>query len=176
MLANDVDLGEFVMMKDKLSGADIEAVCTKAGLSGVTNSNNIRIIEQESTKIITHENLENGVNVLMPTKYDRENQLLVLGGTNNQLEILNYPSIRPTHPKQSGMVKVYSTKSKLSKKGTKNILDPELLRSFVPPTNFDSDSTCSFRNVMYGRGPKTSTIYHILNHLPSKKFIEKSIF
>ncbi|KAH9456544.1 hypothetical protein Pst134EA_011813 [Puccinia striiformis f. sp. tritici] len=153
MLANDVDLGEFVMMKDKLSGADIEAVCTKAGLSGVTNSNNIRIIEQESTKIITHENLENGVNVLMPTKYDRENQDL-----------------------HNRMVKVYSTKSKLSKKGTKNILDPELLRSFVPPTNFDSDSTCSFRNVMYGRGPKTSTIYHILNHLPSKKFIEKSIF
>ena len=31
-LADDVDLEEFVMAKDELSGADIKAVCTEAGL------------------------------------------------------------------------------------------------------------------------------------------------
>lgn len=31
-LADDVDLEEFVMSKDELSGADIKAVCTEAGL------------------------------------------------------------------------------------------------------------------------------------------------
>ena len=31
-LADDVDLDEFVMSKDELSGADIKAVCTEAGL------------------------------------------------------------------------------------------------------------------------------------------------
>jgi 26S proteasome regulatory subunit T2 len=32
-LAEDVDLEVFVMAKDDLSGADIKAVCTEAGLS-----------------------------------------------------------------------------------------------------------------------------------------------
>jgi len=31
-LAEDVSLEEFVMAKDELSGADIKAVCTEAGL------------------------------------------------------------------------------------------------------------------------------------------------
>lgn len=31
-LAGDVDLEEYVMAKDDLSGADIKAVCTEAGL------------------------------------------------------------------------------------------------------------------------------------------------
>ncbi len=31
-LSEDVDLEEFVMAKDDLSGADIKAVCTEAGL------------------------------------------------------------------------------------------------------------------------------------------------
>jgi 26S proteasome regulatory subunit T2 len=31
-LSEDVDLEEFVTMKDDLSGADIKAVCTEAGL------------------------------------------------------------------------------------------------------------------------------------------------
>lgn len=31
-LASDVDLEEFVHSKDELSGADIKAVCTEAGL------------------------------------------------------------------------------------------------------------------------------------------------
>jgi SpoVK/Ycf46/Vps4 family AAA+-type ATPase len=31
-LAEDVNLEEFVMAKDELSGADIKAVCTEAGL------------------------------------------------------------------------------------------------------------------------------------------------
>jgi 26S proteasome regulatory subunit T2 len=31
-LAADVDLEEFVMSKDDLSGADIKAICTEAGL------------------------------------------------------------------------------------------------------------------------------------------------
>lgn len=31
-LAHDVDLDEFVMSKDDLSGADIKAICTEAGL------------------------------------------------------------------------------------------------------------------------------------------------
>ena len=31
-LSDDVDLEEFVMAKDDLSGADIKAVCTEAGL------------------------------------------------------------------------------------------------------------------------------------------------
>ena len=31
-LAEDVDLEEFVTMKDDLSGADIKAVCTESGL------------------------------------------------------------------------------------------------------------------------------------------------
>ena len=31
-LGSDVDLEEFVMAKDDLSGADIKAVCTEAGL------------------------------------------------------------------------------------------------------------------------------------------------
>lgn len=31
-LADDVDLEEFVMSKDELSGADIKAICTEAGL------------------------------------------------------------------------------------------------------------------------------------------------
>lgn len=31
-LGDDVDLEEFVMAKDDMSGADIKAVCTEAGL------------------------------------------------------------------------------------------------------------------------------------------------
>lgn len=31
-LGDDVDLEEFVMAKDELSGADIKAICTEAGL------------------------------------------------------------------------------------------------------------------------------------------------
>jgi 26S proteasome regulatory subunit T2 len=31
-LSDDVDLEEFIMTKDDLSGADIKAVCTEAGL------------------------------------------------------------------------------------------------------------------------------------------------
>jgi 26S proteasome regulatory subunit T2 len=31
-LAEDVDLEKFVMAKDELSGADIKAVCTEAGM------------------------------------------------------------------------------------------------------------------------------------------------
>ncbi len=31
-LADDVNLEEFVMTKDELSGADIKAICTEAGL------------------------------------------------------------------------------------------------------------------------------------------------
>ena len=31
-LANDVDLEDYVMAKDDLSGADIKAICTEAGL------------------------------------------------------------------------------------------------------------------------------------------------
>jgi len=31
-LAEDVDLEEFIMAKDELSGADIKAVCTESGL------------------------------------------------------------------------------------------------------------------------------------------------
>ncbi|KAG1166418.1 hypothetical protein G6F35_018201 [Rhizopus arrhizus] len=31
-LSDDVDLEEFVMSKDDLSGADIKAICTEAGL------------------------------------------------------------------------------------------------------------------------------------------------
>jgi 26S proteasome regulatory subunit T2 len=31
-LSDDVNLEEFVMAKDELSGADIKAVCTEAGL------------------------------------------------------------------------------------------------------------------------------------------------
>jgi 26S proteasome regulatory subunit T2 len=31
-LSEDVDLEEFVMSKDELSGADIKAVCTESGL------------------------------------------------------------------------------------------------------------------------------------------------
>lgn len=31
-LGDDVDLEEFIMAKDELSGADIKAVCTEAGL------------------------------------------------------------------------------------------------------------------------------------------------
>ena len=31
-LADDVDLEEYIMAKDDLSGADIKAVCTEAGL------------------------------------------------------------------------------------------------------------------------------------------------
>src|SRR5258706_11619016 len=36
-LAEDVDLEEFVMAKDDLSGADIKAVCTEAGLLPLTD-------------------------------------------------------------------------------------------------------------------------------------------
>ena len=31
-LADDVDLDEFVMTKNNLSGADVKAICTEAGL------------------------------------------------------------------------------------------------------------------------------------------------
>jgi len=31
-LSNDVNLDEFIMTKDDLSGADIKAICTEAGL------------------------------------------------------------------------------------------------------------------------------------------------
>jgi 26S proteasome regulatory subunit T2 len=31
-LADDVDLEEYILAKDELSGADIKAVCTEAGL------------------------------------------------------------------------------------------------------------------------------------------------
>ncbi|KAH9460742.1 hypothetical protein Pst134EB_008900 [Puccinia striiformis f. sp. tritici] len=134
---------------------------------------------------------------------DHAPKLLAIGGTNNQLEILNYPSLRPAfktiwvdeatdllavdfHADQSQFlvgsnksVKVYSTKRKLSKKGTKNISDPELLRAFVPPPlgASGSETTCSFRNVKYGRGSNASTIYTIVNHVPSKsKSNKKSVF
>ena len=31
-LASDVDLEEFILSKDEISGADIKAICTEAGL------------------------------------------------------------------------------------------------------------------------------------------------
>ena len=36
-LAEDVDLEKFVMAKDELSGADIKAVCTEAGMLAIRN-------------------------------------------------------------------------------------------------------------------------------------------
>ncbi len=40
-LADDVNLDEFVMTKDDLSGADIKAICTESGLLVSERENNL---------------------------------------------------------------------------------------------------------------------------------------
>jgi len=34
-LSDDVDLEEFILSKDELSGADVKAICTEAGMLGL---------------------------------------------------------------------------------------------------------------------------------------------
>ena len=47
-LAEDVDLEEFIMAKDDLSGADIKAVCTEAGLLAL-RERRMRVTKQDFT-------------------------------------------------------------------------------------------------------------------------------
>lgn len=47
-LSEDVDLEEFVMAKDDLSGADIKAVCTEAGLLAL-RERRMRVTKQDFT-------------------------------------------------------------------------------------------------------------------------------
>lgn len=47
-LSNDVDLEEFITMKDDLSGADIKAVCTEAGLLAL-RERRMRVTKQDFT-------------------------------------------------------------------------------------------------------------------------------
>ncbi len=47
-LSGDVDLEEFVLAKDDLSGADIKAVCTEAGLLAL-RERRMRVTKQDFT-------------------------------------------------------------------------------------------------------------------------------
>ena len=47
-LSDDVDLEEFITMKDDLSGADIKAVCTEAGLLAL-RERRMRVTKQDFT-------------------------------------------------------------------------------------------------------------------------------
>lgn len=47
-LSPDVDLEEFIMTKDDLSGADIKAVCTEAGLLAL-RERRMRVTKQDFT-------------------------------------------------------------------------------------------------------------------------------
>lgn len=49
-LADDVDLEEFVMAKDDLSGADIKAVCTEAGLLAL-RERRMRVTHEDFKKV-----------------------------------------------------------------------------------------------------------------------------
>ena len=48
-LADDVDLEQFVMSKDELSGADIKAICTEAGLLAL-RERRMRVTMDDFTK------------------------------------------------------------------------------------------------------------------------------
>jgi 26S proteasome regulatory subunit T2 len=48
-LGEDVDLEEFVMAKDELSGADIKAVCTEAGLLAL-RERRMRVTQEDFVK------------------------------------------------------------------------------------------------------------------------------
>ena len=48
-LGEDVDLEEFVMAKDELSGADIKAVCTEAGLLAL-RERRMKVTQEDFTK------------------------------------------------------------------------------------------------------------------------------
>merc|ERR1712023_536836 len=48
-LAEDVDLEHFVMAKDELSGADIKAVCTEAGLLAL-RERRMKVTQEDFTK------------------------------------------------------------------------------------------------------------------------------
>lgn len=48
-LADDVDMEEFVMSKDDLSGADIKAICTEAGLFAL-RERRMRVIAEDFQK------------------------------------------------------------------------------------------------------------------------------
>ena len=47
-LSEDVDLEEYIMAKDDLSGADIKAVCTEAGLLAL-RERRMRVTKQDFT-------------------------------------------------------------------------------------------------------------------------------
>jgi len=111
-------------------------------------------------------------------------KLLAIGGTNNQLELLHYPTLKPAfktlwceqdqqlyavdfHPDgsqflvgSSHTIKLFSTKRKKGK-----LTHPHLIRQIDRPT---TEKNCTFRNAMYGRGMNSSMVYTILNHLPSR--------
>ncbi|KAK9680430.1 ATPase of 26S proteasome regulatory subunit 4 [Basidiobolus ranarum] len=48
-LSDDVDLEEYVMSKDDLSGADIKAVCTEAGLLAL-RERRMKVINEDFKK------------------------------------------------------------------------------------------------------------------------------
>ena len=48
-MAEDVDLEVFIMAKDELSGADIKAVCTEAGLLAL-RERRMKVTQEDFTK------------------------------------------------------------------------------------------------------------------------------
>ena len=48
-LAEDVDIESFVMAKDRLSGADIKAICTEAGLLAL-RKRRFRVCQEDFVK------------------------------------------------------------------------------------------------------------------------------
>ncbi|PLW22653.1 hypothetical protein PCASD_09437 [Puccinia coronata f. sp. avenae] len=121
-------------------------------------------------------------------------KLLAIGGTNNQLNLLNYPSLKPAFSPMwcdqddktlellavdfhsngtqflvasNRNIKLYSTKRTSPPKQNK-LPSPDLIRQLEPPTPHANQS-CAFRNAMYGRGTNCKTLYTILNYLPNKK-------
>ncbi|EFP88634.2 hypothetical protein PGT21_036494 [Puccinia graminis f. sp. tritici] len=154
---------------------------------------NQQLKSKTAQRVLTYESEDNYQRITCLS--DQAPKLLAVGGTNNQLDLLNYPSLRPAfntiwctekedqksqllavdfHPDGSQFlvgssrhVKLFSTKRKLSKKGSKKIFPPDLIRQFEPPSTSANQNT-SFRNVMYGRGINSKTVYTIVNHLPNK--------
>ncbi|WAR53510.1 hypothetical protein PtB15_3B18 [Puccinia triticina] len=153
---------------------------------------NQQLKSKAAQRVLTYESEDNYQRITRLS--DQAPKLLAVGGTNNQLDLLNYPSLRPAfntlwcdqedqksqllavdfHPDGSQFlvgssrnIKLFSTKRKLSKKGSKKIFPPDLIRQFEPPTTSSTQNT-SFRNAMYGRGANSKTVYTIVNHLPTK--------
>ncbi|KNZ61044.1 hypothetical protein VP01_145g2 [Puccinia sorghi] len=115
-------------------------------------------------------------------------KLLAIGGTNNQLELLNYPTLKPAFKTLWCEQQLYAVDFH-SDGSQGKLTHPHLIREIERPT---TETNCTFRNAMYapslppqkkekrntltffliciryGRGMNSSMLYTILNHLPSR--------